>query len=344
MRNKGIATVMAAAFLLGAGASEENAGGRAGDMNRFLNLFPAWVKCVAIVSPACPGQTDEVDLGIALLKHAGIQVVVMAHARENENSGYFTIEPEKRVADLETAWLDPRVDLILCTRGGIGSEELPDKLDWGKLARRKDMPVVGFSDITSLHCAMLKTGVGHPFSGPSLTALLGCDEASLRHFRRTLDGGDLAPVPLRALRGGKASGLAVGGHLMLLERMSRSDYAPDYAGKVVFIECPGRKPSVVENALNKMRERGCFRKCAGIVFGHFVNCGPPGEIEEVLRRFTGTVGCPVFADFPYGHRGSNWMLDFRRKVCIGEDGILVFEKPQKNAFTRLNNQRELTNE
>jgi hypothetical protein len=38
------------------------------------------------------------------------------------------------------------------------------------------------------------------------------------------------------------------------------------------------------------------------------------------------------------------MLDFRRKVSIGEDGILVFEKPQKNAFTRLNNQRELTNE
>jgi len=245
---------MAAAFFLSAGASEENAGEATGDMNRFRNLFPEWVKCVAIVSPASPGQTGEVDLGIALLKQAGIQVVVMPHAREHENSGYSTIEAEKRAADLETAWLDPRVDLILCTRGGIGSEDMVDKLDWEKLARRKDMPVVGF------------------------------------------------------------------------------------------IECPGRKPSVVENALNKMRERGCFRKCAGIVFGHFVNCGPPGEIEEVLCRFTGTVDCPVFAGFPYGHRGSNRMLDFRRKVVIGEDGILVFEKPQKNAFTRLNNQRELTNE
>lgn len=329
MRNRGIATVLAATFLLSANASEENAGEGAENSNRFRDLFPAWVKCVAIVSPASPGQTGEVDLGIALLKQAGIQVVVMPHAREHENSGYFTIEAEKRAADLENAWLDPRVDLILCTRGGIGSEDLADKLNWKKLARRKDMPVVGFSNITSLHCAMLKTGVGHPFSGPSLTALLGCDETSLKHFRRTLDGDDLAPVQLRVLRGGKASGLTAGGHLMLLETMSRGDYAPDYAGKVVFIECPGRQPSAVENALNEMRGRGCFRKCAGIVFGHFVNCGPSGEVEEVLLRFSGTVACPVFSGFPYGHSGSNRMLDFRRKVSVGEDGMLVFEKPQK---------------
>ena len=292
------------------------------DGKRFLGLFPEWVKTVAIVSPASPAETAHVDLGIRLLENAGIRVKVMPHARERENGGYISIEAEKRIADLEQAWMDPEVDLILCTRGGVGSETLLDKIDWEKL-RKRDMPLVGFSNITALQCAMIVKKAGHPYSGPSLTALLGCDQESLKRFCMTLDGDKLPPLPLVVLRPGKCSGIAVGGHLMLLAKVSGTSFCPDTEGKVIFIECPGQKVSVLREKLRKLHDAGFFSKCAGIVFGHFVNCGFPDDVMAVLKEFAKTVSCPVFSGYPYGHADSNYMIDFRRSVSIDEKGMMT---------------------
>ena len=292
------------------------------DEGRFRDLFPPWVKTVAVISPASPADTKQLDTGIRLLKNAGIRVKIMPHARERENSGYTSIEPEKRIADLEKAWLDPEVDLILCSRGGVGSENLLDKIGWDKL-RQRDIPLIGFSNITALHGAMIVKKAGHPFSGPSLTALLGCDKESLTRFRTTLSGGKLAPVQLQILRHGKCSGVASGGHLMLLDKMSRTPFCPNPAGKIIFIECPSQKLSVLRDKLAGLRDAGFFGKCAGIVFGHFVQCGSPAEIADLLREFSKTVPCPVFFGYPYGHASANYMIDFRRSVSIDETGLMV---------------------
>ena len=289
---------------------------------RFQDIFPRWVKTVAIISPASPADTSHVDTGILMLQNAGIRVKVMPHAREGENSGYTSIEAGKRIADLEQAWLDPQVDLILCTRGGVGSEHILDQIDWNKL-RKRDIPLVGFSNITALHWAMIDQKAGHPYSGPSLTALLGCDQESLKRFRKTLDGDKLAPVQLQILRPGKCSGIAVGGHLMLLEKVSRTSFCSDTSGKIIFIECPGQKVSVLRDKLQKLREAGLFRQCAGIILGHFVNCGNPAKIATLLQDFTKTVACPVFYGYPYGHASSNYMIDFQRSISIDKNGVMT---------------------
>ena len=303
-------------------AGQEGPATDSNDEGRFRDLFPSWVKTVAIISPASPADTQQLDTGIRLLQNAGLRVKVMPHAREGENSGYTSIEPEKRIADLEQAWLDPEVDLILCTRGGVGSENILGRIAWHKLKQR-DMPLIGFSNITALHSAMIVQKAGHPFSGPSLTALLGCDQESLTRFRAALSGDRLAPVQLRVLRAGKCAGVAVSGHLMLLDKVSRTAFCPDCAGKIIFIECPGQKASVVQDKLVGLREAGFFSKCEGVVFGHFVRCGSPAEIAKLLQDFSKTMFCPVFSGYPYGHASANYMIDFRRSVSIDETGLMV---------------------
>ena len=303
--------------------SDSECSGRVQDSDlRFRNLFPPWIKTVAIISPASPGEKDQIDTGIRLLEGVGIRVKVMPHARERENSGYMQIEAKKRIADLEQAWLDPEVDLILCVRGGVGTEQLLEDIDWEKLKKR-DMPLVGFSNITALHCAMIARNAGHPFSGPSLTALLGCDRESLTRFRAALDGSQSVPVQLRILRSGKCAGIAIGGHLMLLKAISRTSFCPDTTGKIIFIECPGQKVSVLRDNLHNLHDAGFFSKCAGLVFGHFVNCDPQSEVAVLLANFSATVSCPVFSGYPYGHASSNYMIDFRHVVSINEEGIIT---------------------
>ena len=201
------------------------------------------LKTIAICAPGLPGKKSEVDLGIKLLKEAGYKVKIMPNARNNEHSKKL-VDVKLRTADFVQAYLDPEVDAIFCVRGGKGSAGVAALLDWEKLRARK-IPVAGFSDITSLHSAMAKNGVGHVFHGPSLTQLTKCNKDSVAWFGRAISGTGQPPVKLQVLRGGNCSGYPTGGHLVLYQRAYCSDNAPASDGRIVFIECPGRPyPSV----------------------------------------------------------------------------------------------------
>ena len=111
----------------------------------------------------------------------------MPHARDNEASGK-PVNAKLRAADFMQAYMDKEVDAIWCVRGGAGSIDTAKLLDWDKLRTRK-LPVVGFSNITSLHCVMQKNKAGRVFSGPSLPQMLQCNERSVAWFARTMAGG-----------------------------------------------------------------------------------------------------------------------------------------------------------
>ena len=226
--------IMCIGFLPLAGLTEEN---------RLAGIFPERIRTIALVAPASPGSsTQKVDRGIALLEKSGIRVKTMPNARIGEPAGYTSIPVGKRVADLEQAWLDPEVDLILCIRGGAGTSDILERLDWDKLRTRPNLPVLGFSDITALHMAMLKEKAGHPYASPSLLALLSADNDSLKSIHAILNGKPVSPVPLIPLRAGKASGVALAGHLRLLDTLNRSRFRPETQDRVIFIECPDLTP------------------------------------------------------------------------------------------------------
>lgn len=287
----------------------------------WAGIFPEKIKTVALVAPACPAHSSEaLDRAIAGLKQAGVRVKLMPHTREGEPARYETIAVEKRVADLEQAWLDPEVDLVWCIRGGIGTPDVVEKLNWDKLRSRPDLPLLGFSDITALQLAMLKERAGHPYAAPSTLGLLTVDSLSLENFRRTMHGRPAEPLQLVPVRGGAASGLALAGHLRLLETMSRTRFRPDTAGKVIFIESPDFFPEQVCASLGRLRKEGFFDGCAAVVFGTLSRCGD--EAETVIRKFAATVSCPVFMGFPYGHTSRNQVIDLRGRVTIDSRGLL----------------------
>lgn len=285
---------------------------------RWQNLFGK-MKTIAVCAPGLPGKSSEVDLGIKLLQEAGYVVKVMPNARNNEVSRK-SVDAKLRTADFMQAYLDPEVDAIFCVRGGNGSVAVAGNLDWKKLRTRK-IPVIGFSDITSLHSAMAKNGVGHVFHGPSLTQLTKCNEESVAWFSRAISGKAQPPVKLQILRDGNCSGYPTGGHLTLYQRAYCSGNAPATDGKIIFIECPRGVPRNYIKELAALREKGCFDRCAAVVFGDMK--GKKALVDKVIMDFTASVKCPVFRGMSYGHQSNNFLLDFERKVSI-TGGILQF--------------------
>ena len=128
------------------------------------------MKHIRILSPASAIHSQWIDRARARLEQWGFVVSVSEHAYGN--LGRFSATDEHRVADLNAAFADPSVDIILCSRGGYGMQRIIDKVVLPSRAKEQWPLLVGFSDITELHNLLNIHGV------PSLHANM-CKDLSL---------------------------------------------------------------------------------------------------------------------------------------------------------------------
>src|SRR5258708_23646639 len=119
---------------------------------------------------------------------------------------------------------DPSVDAIFAIRGGYGSAQLLDRIDYD-LLRKNPKIFLGFSDITAMHLAIQKRVGLVTFHGP--VALSDFSDYTQKHFRRALfetaplgaltnppDSNPLRPShTLRTIPGGHARAAPGGGNL-----------------------------------------------------------------------------------------------------------------------------------
>lgn len=290
----------------------------------YISLFPENIKTIGLVTPAYVPDYACIRAVIAELEKSGVRVKVAPHAMDQAESGTSKIKLENRVSDFMGAWCDPEIDMLLCSRGGGGSMELIEHLDWERLRMRPDMPVLGFSDITIILCAMLRKKAGHPIAGPSCRTFDGLTAESLKHLSDVLHRRVTAPFELTPVKSGDVSGMAMAGHLERLNAIGATSYRPDTAGRIIFIECVRHGIAELNLYLDTLLATGFFAKASGVVFCHFTKCGDnPQEIAEMIDGFASRVDFPVYKGFPFGHEPSNFAVSYRSIAKIHEN-MLTF--------------------
>ena len=294
------------------------------NIRRCVNIMPPKVKTIACIAPGSFPNSRFHRKGVELLRQAGYKVKVMPHAfvRQKKVS---QAPLEGRLSDFYQAWNDPEVDLILPTRGGTGAQQIPPKVDWDQLRKRKVI-LMGYSNITCLTGPMFSQKAGYPVQGPNLGSLVSCDDASLRHLKALLAGGVPEPVKLTPLREGDVSGMVYAGHMALLLQVQKSPFKVDTTGRILFIECVRRPEKELKRVFNALKKLGFFEKCAGVVFCHFTRNFPDEESKmNFFKWMTSQLKCPVYYGYPYGHEPGIRALDFQRKAVI-KNGVVTFEK------------------
>lgn len=231
--------------------------------------------------------------------------------------GYLAGTAQQRVDDLHVMFSDPEVRGVFCIRGGYGSAQMLDKIDY-TLIRSNPKVFLGYSDITALHTAIgQRTGLV-TFHGP--VSLSHLTEWSQKHLRAALFSGE--PVgglvnppesnPLRAghtmrmVRGGKATGVLTGGNLTLLSTTLGTPYAIETAGKILVMEDIGEDIYKIDRMLSQLRLAGKLQAAAGILMGECKDCPPPGKdsaysLGEVIDYLLGDLGIPVLYGLSFGH-------------------------------------------
>lgn len=271
---------------------------------------------VALVAPAGPIRFPaDLDRAIRNAQLLGWEPVIGEHVRQRD--GYFAGSDAERLGDLNAALRDERIDAVWCLRGGYGAMRLLDHLDYDAV-RRRPKAVIGYSDVTALHCAIGRRCGLSSVHGPTARSTLTPFAAESLRAAARQDGNPcgVAGAGARTIVGGRARGRLLGGNLALLAALHGTPYEPDYDGAILVLEDVNEAAYRIERMLLQLRLSGALQRCAGIVFGAFTNTGEsddPGlggsrTVSMVLDEAARAAGIPALCGAPVGHIDDQWSI------------------------------------
>lgn len=268
---------------------------------------------VGVVPSAAAVDREYLERGVQELVRQGYRVKLSerALARDRILAG----TDEERAAELMRFFRDPEVRAIFAARGGYGAGRLLPLIDFGEI-RRTPKIFVGFSDQTFLLNAL--TGLARIvcFHGPMVAKDVagGVSARSMLHLRRLL-AGELDAFDLQAaeaIHPGTAQGELIGGCLSIVVAMLATPYAPDFSGKILFLEDTGEKAYRIDRMLVQLRHSGALARVAGVVFGGMRAPGDSESEQRLIREFaaeqTAGLGVPVLWGIEAGHGTENMTL------------------------------------
>lgn len=306
-------------------------------------VFPPSVKpgdTVMLVSPSSPLVKDQpVEELAQLVETLGFRVRVGASCHSSTARGYAAAPPEVRAADIHTGFADPSVRAVWCTRGGSTAWQLLPLLDYD-LIRANPKPLIGFSDVTTLHLAVGQRCGLVTYHGPTANRVFGWGEGdsfSWPNLLRALGNwGELAVEnppgePIVPLRTGQAEGRLTGGNLSLVAASLGTPWQIDARGKILFLEDVGEGVYALERMLCQLRYAGVFDQAAGVVLGDFTRCRNsyredygPGEL---VRDFFADYPKPVLSNVRSAHVSPMVTLPMGAWCQVdGEKGTMVLRR------------------
>jgi muramoyltetrapeptide carboxypeptidase len=291
---------------------------------------------VRLLAPASGFDREEFERGVQQLRAIGLQPAY--DDRVFERQGYVAGSAESRATQLREAWADPATGAILAVRGGYGSVQVLPRL------RPQDVgaaPLVGYSDITSLHiwlnCQLGMTSIHGPMidrkvaAGPS-----AYDTASFLGSLTSTPLGEMAVDGLETVVRGDATGPLYGGTISQLLGSLGTPYAFEPpAGCLLWLDEVGERPYRLDRMMVQLRQSGVLSRAAGVLVGQLPHCDEAdGRVRgwDVVADALRDVRGPVVMGFPSGHTTTKLYtlplgVDVRLAAGAGQPAIVIEESP-----------------
>ncbi|MFC1411694.1 LD-carboxypeptidase [Streptacidiphilus sp. N1-12] len=291
---------------------------------------------MAVVAPSGTVRPDRLEHGVGILESWGLRVEVMPHVlSEHPDLPYLAAQDQHRAADLQQAWQDPDVAAVICARGGYGAQRVVDLLDWTAMAAATPKPLVGYSDVTTLHEALaVRLGLSSLHGPMAAAAVFGSDPATAEHLRLTLFEPEraqrLSSATAEGLVPGRAHGITAGGCLSLLAADRGTPFArPGFAGAILLIEDVDEDLYALDRLLTQLLRSGALDGVAGIALGSWQDCRPsPDRIRSLMLERLGPLGVPLLWELGFGHGPSSLTVPLGIPAVLDADaGTVTLDLP-----------------
>jgi len=280
---------------------------------------------LGLVAPASPiYDPSDFDQMIESLTELGYELVLGEHVKDR--NGYLAGKDEDRVADVHAMFADNTIDGILCIRGGYGSNRILDLIDF-EVISANPKPFIGFSDITSLHMAILKKTGLVTFHGPvgksdwNMFTTNSWNSVLIEGENPTFEVPDDQEDAF-LINPGTSRGHLLGGNLTVLTSLIGSDYLPDFNGAILFLEDVGEDVYRVDRMFSQLKLAGILDQISGLVFGKCTNCSAGGNslsLKEALEGYLNPLNIPAFYGAMISHEEQNITLPVGIQAEINAD-------------------------
>ncbi len=278
---------------------------------------------VGLIAPSGATNDNFVQARVKNLEAFGMRVKVSKNILSARGNTAGT--PQVRVDDLHAMFLDREVKAIWAVRGGSGAAQMLPLIDYD-LIRRHPKILVGYSDITALHLAILRLSGLVTFHGPVASANFTDYTATqlaavLMHPRQEMTiymsnenakrGVDTPEFRLKTLRAGVAEGRLVGGNLSVLASLIGTPYAADIRDAILFLEDVREAPYRIERMLTQLNQSQPMHTAAGVMLGMFTRSTASTEnatadepsltLDQALNDHFASLSIPSVYGYSFGH-------------------------------------------
>lgn len=269
---------------------------------------------VRFVSPASPIARGGLKDATKILEDLGLVVEYGEHVYDVDDSiDYLAGKDEDRLADINEALRDPNVKAIIATRGGKGAYRIADGLDF-IAARNCPKLLIGFSEITILHMALLKnSGVAGLHGAPWDAEGFG-EETAVSFVRAVTSTGKIVIHAAKKestyalTTHGRASGILIGGNQDSIAT-GAGWVLPSFDKAILLIEAVNLRLGHIDRQLTMLIKTGIIKNVAGVAIGQYTDCGaatdPTTDVKcteiDILRDRFAQIGVPILGGLPIGH-------------------------------------------
>ncbi len=308
---------------------------------------------IGVFTPSFPAHAtfpDRYRHGVAQLQATGFTVREGTLTRRHTSQGYRSGSPQQRAAELMDLFLDPDVDGLVATIGGNNSSSLLPFLDFDAI-RAHPKVLCGYSDVTSLHMALLAGAGLSTFYGPAVAPSWGewpgvlpeTLESFLAAVRTHTEGERVLTPPdhwsrvggrwhdgswrtqartwephdgWRVLRPGRVEAPLIVANLNTLCCLMGTPWVPDLSGCVLLLETMDLDMAIEERNLRQLQLAGVFDRLAGLLIGRveFPDDDAPFSLDDLILEVVGPQDYPIVADLDCCH--TKPMLTLAQRVPV----------------------------
>lgn len=309
---------------------------------------------IGIVSPSAPISAfcpRRLKRGIDFIESMGYRVALGENVSAIDV--YTAGTAEQRAQDINRMLADENIKAIIITIGGYNANDVLDLIDYDLARRNKDKIVMGYSDSTVILHALKKKSDMRCLMGPMILpqfaefpAMQEFTRKSFEFVTSNLGGGVVYDFPVakifteemllwdkeddrprtmkpnggwEVLSPGSAEGVLVPANLNTLCRLIGTEFMPDLAGAILFLEDDSdERGATIQRMLRQLGQAGHLKNIKGIVFGRFQEKSEVSHenLRFILKNIFGDLSFPVITNVNFGHTDPILTLPLGNSVIV----------------------------
>ncbi|WP_332692744.1 S66 peptidase family protein [Halalkalibacter lacteus] len=263
---------------------------------------------IGLVTPGSPLDASIINTRAQTLMDMGFSIVYGKYVYSFD--GIAAAPAEQRAEDIMNMFRDPRVKMILPTRGGTGVQSILPYLNFEEI-RANPKIISGYSDITVLLNSLYQFSDLNTFH--SLMLIDFRSDTPTYNFNQFFEATStvISPrtiqnppdMPMMGLVRGNVTGPIVGGNMTSLVNTLGTPYEIDTKGKILFLEEINSPTTMIFRYVTQLLMAGKFEDCLGIIMGECTNClvSWGTTYADLINEWLVPLGKPLMVNVATGH-------------------------------------------